>query len=129
MPGGGEQMQSMLEEYGIRPELHFSAVDRHESRLNGLATRLRRNPNDFLQAAVEDELWRSEAKGYGTLLVKHSSHNLKFIHARALADSGEKPLCGATDGPWIAESFNFFQLSCDECRVHVLHRVVQKAQP
>jgi hypothetical protein len=68
-------------------------------------------------------LARYEAKAFGGLLAtQQSPHEERpLLHARLLSELVEKPLCGATDGPWSARGFDFERLTCHECQALVLN--------
>ena len=121
LPGGGKQMQTILRNAGVQPSPRFSGDDAHQSRLFALAERLDRNVDEFVREAIEDFLSTREAKTFGGLLASQPSYDdPPLIHARLLADSEAKPLCGATDGPWTARGFDFLRLTCRECQSLVL---------
>jgi hypothetical protein len=121
LPNGGRQMQWFIKQHGIWPRLHFSTNDEHESRLFALSERLGREPGALLKEALENLLSTYEAKTFGNLLASQRSYDdPPLIHARLLADSAAKPLCGATDGPWSARGFDFLRLTCQECQSFVL---------
>jgi hypothetical protein len=115
-------MQWFIQQQGIRPHLHLSTYEEHEGRLFALAERLDREPGALLKGALEDLLSRYEAKTFGGLLATQVSPDDKrpLLHARQLSESIEKPLCGATDGPWSARGFDFLRLTCHECQSLVL---------
>jgi hypothetical protein len=123
LPGGGRQMQWFLAQHGIRPRLHFSGNDEHESRLLALAGRLNREADALLKEALEDLLSRYESKAFGGLLATLPSpdSDRPLVHARLLSESVTKPLCGASDGPWTARGFDFLRLTCHECQSLVLN--------
>ena len=118
LPEGGRQMQWFIKQQGIRPRLHLSSYDEHEGRLFALAERLDREAGALLKEALEDLLSRYEAKTYGGLRTTQASpdDDRPLLHARKLSESIEKPLCGATDGPWSARGFDFLRLTCHECQ-------------
>jgi len=121
LPGGGKQMQNILRDAGVQPSPRFSGDDAHQSRLFALAQRLDRNVDEFVREALEDLLSTYEAKTFGGLLASQPSYDdPPFIHARLLADSEAKPLCGAIDGPWVPRGFDYLRLTCRECRSLVL---------
>jgi hypothetical protein len=117
LPGGGEQMQSILRGAGIAPRPHFSGADNHESRLFALAERKDRHVDEFVREAIEDLLSRYEGQSFGGLVATQLSPHgdSLLLHAYALNDTA-KPLCGATDGPWSARGFDFLRLTCRECQ-------------
>jgi len=123
LPDGGRQMQWFIAQHGIRPRLHLSSYDEHESRLFALAKRLDREAGALLKEALEDLLSRYEAKAFGGLLATEASPDgdRPLVHARALSESVAKPLCGATDGPWSARGFDFQRVTCHECQALVLN--------
>jgi hypothetical protein len=123
LPGGGRQMQGFIKEHGIRPQLHLSSSDEHKWRLFALAKRLDRNVDALLQEALEDLLLRQEAKAFGGLLATQLSPDgdRPLVHARLLSEFVAKPLCGASDGPWSARSFEFLRVTCHECQALVLN--------
>lgn len=123
LPKGGRQMQWLLAQAGIRPQLHLSSDEAHESRLYALAERLKREPGALLKQALGDLLAEYEDKTFGSLQAAESSPDADrpLIHARALSESVAKPLCGASDGPWSARGFDFARLSCHECQFLVLN--------
>jgi hypothetical protein len=122
LPDGGRQMQWFIAQHRIRPQLHLSGHEEHESRLFALAERLDREADALFKEALEDLLSRYEAKTFGGLLATQTSpdSDRPLIHARNLSDPAAKPLCGATDGPWNARGFYFLRLTCHECRSLVL---------
>jgi hypothetical protein len=122
LPDGGRQMQWFIKQQGIRPQLHLSSYDEHEWRLFALAERLEREPGALLKEALEDLLSRYESKTFGGLLATQVSPDDErpLLHARNLSELIEKPLCGATDGPWGARGFDFLRLTCHECQSRVL---------
>jgi hypothetical protein len=123
LPDGGRQMQWFIRQHGIRPHLHLSSYDEHESRLFALSERLDREAGTLLKEAIEDLLSRYESKTFGGLLASQPSPEADkpLVHARLLSETATKPLCGATDGPWTARSFDFQRLTCHECQSLVLH--------
>jgi hypothetical protein len=123
LPDGGRQMRWFIKQHGIRPRLHMSSYDEHESRLFAQAVRLNREAGALLKEALEDLLSRYEAKAFGGLLAAQSppDGDRPLVHARYLSESVAKPLCGATDGPWSARGFDFLRLTCHECQTLVLH--------
>jgi hypothetical protein len=118
LPGGGPQMQGFIKEHGIRPQLHLSSKDEHQWRLFALAERLDREVDGLLKEALEDLLSRYEAKAFGGLLATQPSPDTDrpLMHARLLREPAVKPLCGASDGPWSARSFDFLRVTCHECQ-------------
>jgi hypothetical protein len=121
LPGGGKQMQSLLRSAGLHPHPRFSSNDDHESRLFALAERLDRNADEFVREAIEDFLSTREANIFGGLVASQPSYDdPPLVHAWALADSVAKPLCGATDGPWVQRGFDFLRLTCRDCQSLVL---------
>ena len=76
----------------------------------------------LLKEALEDLLSRYEAKAFGGLLATQQSPDEERprVHARLLSESTAKPLCGASDGPWTARSFDFKRTTCHECQALVL---------
>ena len=123
LPDGGRQTQWFIKQHGIRPRLHLSSYDAHESRLFALSERLDCEAGALLNEALEDMLSRYEAKAFGGLLATQPSPegNRPLIHARLLSDSVAKPLCGASDGPLTARGFDFRRLTCHQCQSLVLH--------
>lgn len=123
LPDGGRQMQWFIRQHGIRPQLHLSNYDEHESRLFALSERLDREAGALLKEALEDLLSTYEAKAFGGLHATQPSPegDRPLIHARLLSDTATKPLCGATDGPWSARGFDFLRITCHQCQSLVLH--------
>jgi hypothetical protein len=123
LPDGGRQMQWFIAQHGIRPQLHLSSHDEHESRLFAMAERLDREPYELLKEALQDLLSSYEAKTFGGLLAARPSPDgdRPSVHARILSESLAEPVCGATDGPWSARAFDFGRLTCHECQSLVLH--------
>jgi hypothetical protein len=124
LPGGGRQMQGFINQHGIRPSLHLSSYDEHESRLFALAERLDREAGALLKEGLEDLLSQYESKVFGGLTEtqKSADEERPLVHARLLSESVAKPLCGAVDGPWGARGFDFLRLTCHECKSIVLER-------
>jgi hypothetical protein len=122
LPDGGRQMQWFIKQHGVRPHLHLSSYDEHESRLFALSERLDREAGALLKEALEDLLSRCEAKAFGGLLATQPSpdSDRPLIHARNLSDPAARPLCGATDGPWVSRGFDFLRVTCHVCRSLVL---------
>jgi hypothetical protein len=121
LPGGGRQMQAILHDAGVRPTPRFSGDDAHRSRLFALAERMDRHVDEFVREAIENFLSTREAKTFGGLLASQPSYDdPPLIHARLLADSEAKPLCGAIDGPWTARGFDYLRLTCRKCQSLVL---------
>jgi hypothetical protein len=122
LPDGGRQMQWFIAQHGIRPQLHLSSDDQHQSRLFALAERLDRDADALLKETLEDLLTRYEAKTFGGLLATQPSpdSDRALVHVRLLTESAVKPLCGATDGPWSPRSFEFRRVTCPECQSQVL---------
>jgi hypothetical protein len=116
-------MQWFIAQHQIRPQVHLSGHDEHESRLFAAAERLDREADALLKDALEDLLSRYESKTFGGLLAAQPSpeDDRPLVHARLLTESATKPLCGATDGPWTARGFDFLRLTCHECQSLVLH--------
>jgi hypothetical protein len=123
LPDGGRQMQWFIAQHGIRPRLCLSSNDEHEARLFALVERIDREPNALLKEALEDLLSRYEAKAFGGLAATQPSpdSDRPLIHARNLSESVAKPLCGATDGPWRSQGFDFKRVTCYECQTLVLN--------
>lgn len=123
LPEGGRQMQQMIAESGIRPQIHLSTHDEHEARLFALAERLDRDADKLMKEALEDLLFRYEAKAFGGLSATLPSPDTDrpLVHVRLLSDLAAKPLCGASDGPWRPQAFDFSRLTCHECQSLVLH--------
>jgi hypothetical protein len=122
LPDGGRQMQGFISQQGIRPRLHLSSYDEHESRLFALAERLDREAGALLKEALEDFLSQYEAKAFGGLHATQPSpdSDRPLVHARLLSESNAKPLCGASDGPWSPRTFDFQRTTCHECQALVL---------
>ncbi len=123
LPDGGRQMEWFIAQHGIRPQIHLSSREEHESRLHALAERLERDPDDLFKDALDDLLTRHEGKAFGGLLAKQPSpaSDRPLVHARLLSEVADKPLCGATDGPWSARPFDFGRLTCRERQFLVLN--------
>jgi hypothetical protein len=123
LPEGGRQMQWFIAQHGIRPRLHLSSYDEHEQRLYALSLRLDRERDALLKEALGDLLAHYESKAFGGLLASQTSpdNDRPLVHARLLSESVEKPLCGASDGPWSARGFDFQRVTCHECQGLVLH--------
>jgi hypothetical protein len=123
LPHGGRQMERLIAQYGIRQRLQLSSREEHERRLYALSQRLDREPDALLKEVLGDLLARYEAKAFGGLLSTRPSgdDDGPLLHARLLSDSIEKPLCGASDGPWGARAFDFQRLTCRECQALVLN--------
>jgi len=123
LPNGGRQMQWIISQHGIRPRLRLSSREEHEQRLFALSQRLDREPDALLREALGDYLARSEARLFGNLKASRppSDDDRPLLHARLLSDDREKPLCGASDGPWEARSFDFQRVSCPECQDLILN--------
>lgn len=123
LPDGGRQMQWFIAQHRLRPQLHLSTHDEHQSRLFALAVRLDREADALLKEALHDLLSRYEAKAFGGLGATQPSPDgdRPLVHARALSESVAKPLCGATDGPWSERLFDFGRLTCYECQSLVLN--------
>src|ERR1035438_7196796 len=102
LPDGGRQMEWIIAQHGIRPQLHLSSYEEHERRLYALAQRLDRDGDSLLKEALEDLLARYESRAFGGLLAAQPSPegDRPLVHARPLSESLAKPLCGSTDGPW-----------------------------
>jgi len=116
LPDGGKQKQWFIAQHRIRPRLHLSGHDEHESRLFALAERTDGRVDDLFRETLEDLLSRYEAKTFGGLLATQPSPegDRPPIHAMLLSESSGKPLCGATEGPWSARAFDFLRLTCRE---------------
>ena len=123
LPDGGRQMEWFIAQHGIRPQIHLSSREEHESRLQALGKRLERDPDDLLKDALADLLARHEGKAFGGLLATQPSpdSDRPLVHARVLSEGAVEPLCGATDGPWSARGFDFLRLTCYECQILVLN--------
>jgi hypothetical protein len=124
LPHGGLQMQRLISDHGLHPQPRLSSHEKHEPRLYALSERLNREPDELLNEALGELLSRYEAKTFGGLLATQTSPDdgRPLLHARRLSASGEKPLCGANDGPWTGRAFDFKRLSCRECQAIVLNR-------
>jgi hypothetical protein len=122
LPGGGPQIQGFIKSQRILPQLHLSTTGEHQERLFALAERLDREADALLKDALEDLLSRYEAKAFGGLLATQpsSDSDRPLVHARRLSEPAMKPLCGASDGPWSARSFDFLRVTCHECQSLVL---------
>jgi hypothetical protein len=68
LPDGGRQMEWFIAQHGLRPKIHLSSREQHESRLHALAERLDRDPAGLLNGALADLLGRHEGKSFGGLL-------------------------------------------------------------
>jgi len=123
LPDGGRQMEWFIAQHGIRPQIHLSDREEHESRLHALGERLGRDPDELLKDALADLLARHEGKAFGGLLATQPSpdSDRPLVHARVLSEGADEPLCGATDGPWSARGFDFLRLTCYECQTLVLN--------
>jgi hypothetical protein len=123
LPDGGRQMQWFIAEHGVRPRLRLSSYAEHEARLFALAQRLDSEPDALLKEALGDLLARYEVKAFGGLQATQKSPDGErpLVHARVLSESVEKPLCGASDGPWSARGFDFERVTCRECQSLVLN--------
>ena len=123
LPDGGRQMEWFIAQHGIRPQIHLSSREEHESRLHAIAERLERNPDDLIKEALADLLARREDKAFGGLLATQASpdSDRPLVHARLLRDGANEPLCGATDGPWSVRGFDFLHLTCYQCQTLVLN--------
>lgn len=123
LPDRGRQMQRFISQHQIRPHIHLSSHDEHESRMFALAARLDREPAALLKGALEDLLSRHEAKAFGGLNATAPSPDTDrpLFHARHLGDPVPKPLCGATDGPWTTRPFEFSRLTCYDCQSLILY--------
>lgn len=124
LPHGGLQMQRFISDYGVQPQPRLSSHEEHGPRLYSLSERLNREPDELLNEALGELLSRHEAKIFGGLLATQRSPDDErpLLHARRLSASGEKPLCGANDGPWTSRAFDFKRLTCRECQAIVLNR-------
>jgi hypothetical protein len=123
LPGGGRQMNEWIRDRGILPRLHLSSSEEHHQRLYALSQRLDRERNTLLREALGDFLARAEARTFGNLRAARlpvDDHRL-LTHARLLSEPVERPLCGASDGPWEVRSFDFQRVSCPDCRSLVLN--------
>lgn len=122
LPDGGRQMEWFIAEHGIRPSIHLSAREEHEPRLYALAERLNRETDDLVKHALGDLLSEYESKIFGGLLAAQPSpdSDRPLVHARLLSDPNAAPLCGASDGPWTARSFDFLRTTCVACQSLVL---------
>lgn len=123
LPDGGRQMQWFIAQHGIRPQIHLSGREEHEARLHALGERLDRNPDDLIKDLLDDLLGRYEGRAFGNLAAIQPSpdSDRPLVHARNLSESIAKPLCGATDGPWSAQGFDFLRLTCYECQTLMLN--------
>ena len=123
LPDGGRQMEWFIAQHGIRPQIHLSDRDEHESRLHALAERLERHPDELIKEALGDLLSRREDKAFGGLVATQATpdSDRPLVHARLLSEGTDKPMCGATDGPWSARGFDFLRLTCSECQTLVLN--------
>jgi hypothetical protein len=123
LPGGGRQLNEWIHDTGLLPRLHMSNSEDHEQRLYALSLRLDRERDALLSEALGDLLARYEAKAFGGLLATQPSpdDDRPLVHARLLSESVEKPLCGASDGPWSTRAFEFTRLTCHECQGIVLN--------
>jgi hypothetical protein len=123
LPDGGRQMEWFIAQHGIQPQIHLSSREEHESRLHALGKRLDRDPDDLLKDALAELLARHEGKAFGGLLATQPSpdSDRPLVHACLLIETADKPLCGATDGPWNARLFDFGRLTCPKCQSLVLH--------
>jgi len=122
LPDGGSQMEWFIAQHGVRPQIHLSTREEHEPRLHALAERLKRDPDELVKRALADLLAKHEAKVFGSLVATEDSpdSDRPLVHARRLSDPQAMPLCGASDGPWIARGFEFLRTTCHECQSVVL---------
>jgi hypothetical protein len=118
LPDGGWQMQWFMTQHGIRQQPRLSSTEAHEPRLHALAEHLDREPDAILKDALGDVLARYEGKTFGGPHASQPSPDEErpLIHARLLSESAQKPLCGATDGPWGTRAFDFKRPTCPECQ-------------
>ena len=118
LAGGCAQLGQWVDRSGIVPQLHLSQGDEHQERLGALVKRLGRERDDLLAEALNHFFARHEARLFGCLEASaaHPSDAHPLIHARRLAESTVQPLCGAVDGPWTAQPFEFTHLSCRACK-------------
>jgi hypothetical protein len=123
LPGGGRQMNEWIRDRGILPRLRLSSSEEHDQRLYALSQRLDRERNALLREALGDFLAQSEARMFGNLRASRPpvDDDRPLIHARLLSEQVEKPLCGASDGPWEVRSYDFQRVSCPECQSLVLN--------
>jgi hypothetical protein len=123
LPDGGRQMEWFIAQHAIRPQLHLSSREEHESRLHALAERLNREPDELLKGALADLLARHEDKAFGGFLATQTSADgdRPLVHARLLGEGADEPLCGAADGPWSARGLDFLRLTCYESQPLVLN--------
>jgi hypothetical protein len=123
LPDGGRQIEWFIAHHGIRPQIHLSSREEHQSRLHALAERLNREPDELLKGALADLLARHEDKAFGGFLATQTSPDgdRPLVHARLLSEQADKPLCGAGDGSWSARGFDFLRLTCHECQTLVLN--------
>jgi hypothetical protein len=122
-PEGGRQMQWFISPVGIFPQPHLSYHDEHDQRLQALAERLGRDRDTLLKQALGNLLGEYEAKHFGALAAAHPSpeSDRPRVHARLLSEATATPLCGATDGPWASQGYDFLRLTCPQCQSLVLH--------
>lgn len=123
LPDGGRQMERFIAERGIKPRLHLSSHEGHEARLHALSQRLNREPDALLKDAIADLLAHYEGKTFGVLVASQPSPDdaRPLVHARLISEPAQKPLCGASDGPWTERGFDFMRLTCYECQTLVLN--------
>lgn len=123
LPDRGRQMQWFIAQHQVRPQLHLSRDDAHESRLFALAGHLDKDVDSLAKEALEELLSRYETKSFGSLLATQPSPDgdRPLIHARHLSEPEPRPLCGTNDGPWTTRVFEFTRLTCHDCQSHVLH--------
>jgi hypothetical protein len=119
LPRRGDQMQSMLERAGIRPQIRFA--ENHAARLEALAERLDRSPDRVLKEVLGEYLAQEEGKRFKLLKTRRPDPNGEgpIVHVRELAGAA-RPLCAADDGPWDERAFEFERVDCWDCRALIL---------
>jgi hypothetical protein len=123
LPGGARQLEWFMAQHGIRPQIRFSRREEHESRLHALAEHLNQGANELLQDVVADLLARQEAKALMGLVATQPApdSDRPLMHASFTGEKTNQPLCGAADGAWSVQNYQFLRLTCHECQQLVLN--------
>ena len=90
LPGGGNEMNGLIEQQGIRRQVHWSHSDAPAARIQALGSRPDRDPADFRKEALSELLNRYESEAFGALLETQPSPDTDWpvLHAHTFDPGG-----------------------------------------
>jgi hypothetical protein len=132
LPGRGRQIETWFDEVGLLPRPRLDHENLQGHRLWALSKRVHRGPNELLREAVEDLLSVHENRAFNALQASRPPPHEEraVVHAcRSDSPAPQKPLCGASDGPWTSRGFQFGALDCQDCREILLEEAKRSSTP